>query len=140
MLRQKFYTCPAESSPLRLFKSYVKHMLSTWIGAIARNAVTDYIKRASFQNESATDTMPEDGGATYSLTSAEDEFSFKDPNNERLYKILIKLTDEERDFLELKYCLELKNQEISQMLGISVKAIDNRYRRLLEKCRKIAAE
>jgi len=87
-------------------------MLSTWIGAIARNAVTDYIKRASFQNESATDTMPEDGGATYSLTSAEDEFSFKDPNNERLYKILIKLTDEERDFLELRYCLELKNQEI----------------------------
>ena len=117
-----------------------KAMMSTWIGAIARNSVNDYIKRASFKNETATDTMPEDSGATYSLTSAEDKFSFKDPDNERLYKILIKLTDEERDFLELRYCLELKNQEIADMIGISVKAVDNRYRRLLEKCRKIAAE
>lgn len=61
----------------------------------------------------------------------------KDPSNEKLYNILIHLSDDERDFLELRYELELKNQEIADILGISVKAVDNRYRRLLEKCRNI---
>ena len=77
--------------------------------------------------------------AKYSYVQ-EEKSSFKDPSNERLYNILRHLSDDERDFLELRYSLELKNQEIANILGISVKAVDNRYRRLLEKCRKIAAE
>ncbi|MBQ7199128.1 MAG: RNA polymerase sigma factor [Selenomonadaceae bacterium] len=115
-----------------------KLCLSTWIGTIARNSINDYFKRASFQRESLMDEPMEDS-AKYSYVQ-EEKSSFKDPSNERLYNILRHLSDDERDFLELRYSLELKNQEIANILGISVKAVDNRYRRLLEKCRKIAAE
>ena len=115
-----------------------KAMISTWICTIARNAVTDYIKKASYQRENSTDEISnfvESSGQNY---NPHDKPSLKDPSNEKLYNILIHLSDDERDFLELRYELELKNQEIADMLGISVKAVDNRYRRLLEKCRNIA--
>lgn len=115
-----------------------KAMISTWIGTIARNAVTDYVKKASYQRENSTDEISsfvESSGQNY---NSYDKPSLKDPSNEKLYNILICLSDDERDFLELRYGLELKNQEIADMLGISVKAVDNRYRRLLEKCRNIA--
>ncbi len=114
-----------------------KAMVSTWIGTIARNTINDYVKKASFQRENATDEISDSGDGQQSYTP-HDKPSLKDPSNERLYNILIHLSDDERDFLELRYELELKNQEIADILGISVKAVDNRYRRLLEKCRNIA--
>lgn len=114
-----------------------KAMISTWIGTIARNAVNDYVKRVSFKRENLTDDMSEQSEGEQPHYNPHDKPSLKDPSNEKLYNILIYLSDEERDFLELRYELDLKNQEIADMLGISVKAVDNRYRRLLEKCRSI---
>lgn len=111
-----------------------KATISTWIGKIARNSVTDYMRKSSVQREILTDDFPE----SIQIYTPPEKTSFKDPNNEKLYNILINLSDEERDFLELRYALELKNQEIADILGISVKAVDNRHRRLLEKCRDIA--
>ena len=91
---------------------------NSWIEVLARNFVNDYLKNAPFQHDNSAEKISE--------------------HNEKLYNILIHLSDDERDFLELRYELELKNQEIADILGISVKAVDNRYRRLLEKCRNIA--
>lgn len=115
-------------------------MISTWIETIARNTVNDYVKKASFQRESLTDEFSEQTGESQHTPhdNPHDKPSLKDPSNEKLYNILIHLSDEERDFLELRYELNLKNQEIADILGISVKAVDNRYCRLLEKCRDIA--
>lgn len=95
---------------------------------------------SAFQRESLTDEFSEQTGESQHTPhdNPHDKPSLKDPSNEKLYNILIHLSDEERDFLELRYELNLKNQEIADILGISVKAVDNRYRRLLEKCRDIA--
>ena len=98
-----------------------KAMISTWIGTIARNTVNDYVKKASFQRESLTDEFSEQTGESQHTPhdNPHDKPSLKDPSNEKLYNILIHLSDEERDFLELRYELNLKNQEVADILGIS---------------------
>ena len=68
-----------------------------------------------------------------------DEYGqLKNPDNQRIFAILCKLSEDEREFLELRYALELSNREIGRLLNISEKAVSERYRRLLEKCRRLA--
>ncbi len=57
--------------------------------------------------------------------------------NRELFNILCRLTDAEKDFLGLRYGLEMSNDEIAKMLNITPKAVSDRYARLLNKCRKI---
>ena len=110
--------------------------VSTWIFAIARNAVTDYRKKAYVNRESAIDESVE-------LISRNDRYYFDDPDslkyveNQQLFNILCRLTDAEKDFLGLRYGLEMNNDEIAKMLNITPKAVSDRYARLLNKCRKI---
>lgn len=54
-----------------------------------------------------------------------------------LFNILCRLTDAEKDFLGLRYGLEMTNDEIAQMLSITPKVVSDRYSRLLNKCRRI---
>lgn len=53
------------------------------------------------------------------------------------FNILCRLTDAEKDFLGLRYGLEMTNDEIANMLKITPKAVSDRYARLLNKCRRI---
>ena len=62
----------------------------------------------------------------------------QDDINRQLYQILSYLTNSERDFLALRYQSGLSNEEIGKILGIQAKAVSERYRRLLKKCRDIA--
>ena len=54
-----------------------------------------------------------------------------------VYLMLQQLSLKERDFLELRYGLELKNAEIAELLGISRDGVRMRYERLLKKCRQL---
>lgn len=77
------------------------------------------------------------------MISKDDEYYFDDPNslkyveNFRLFNILCRLTEAERDFLELRYGFEMSNDEIAEMLNLTPKIVSDRYGRLLNKCRKI---
>ena len=53
-------------------------------------------------------------------------------------RILDKLSPDEREFLSLRYGQDMKNEDIGRMYGINAKAVSERYRRLLAKCRKLA--
>ena len=88
-----------------------KSAVGKWIGTIARNAVNDYVKKAKYRQEKLPDEEP--------------------------YNILIKLTEEDRDFMGLRYCLELKNQEIGEIMCISAESVEKRIKIILEKCRGI---
>lgn len=109
--------------------------MSSWISAIARNRVRDYFKKAHVRYEIPSDAisadeappdMPEDG-----------EGSLREPENQKLRRILQKLSPGERDLLELRFGLGLKHEEIGRLLGISENAAQKRGERILEKCRRL---
>ena len=70
--------------------------------------------------------------------AARAEGSFDDPASERTYEILQQLTEDERNLLEMRYTLDMDNDEVAAVLGATANAVSHRYRRLLDKCRKIS--
>lgn len=107
-----------------------------WLSKIAANIVTNCQKRAQNYREISVGDVPE--------TAVEDDFddegTLKNPVNRRAARILQKLTDDERNFLALRYEMELMNEEIAVSMGISINAVSHRYSRLLEKCRRLDNE
>ena len=49
----------------------------------------------------------------------------------------VKLSEEERTFLALRYELDMTNAEIGKLMGLTPASVSQRYHRLLEKCRKL---
>ncbi|MBQ7678267.1 MAG: sigma-70 family RNA polymerase sigma factor [Butyrivibrio sp.] len=100
----------------------------TWLCTIARNTVINHVKSGRSQ-EIPTEELPE--------TPIEDDYGLRQMEiNKEARRILIHLTEEERDLLALRYSLEMPVKDIAEMYGIDPKAMTERYRRLLTKCRK----
>ncbi len=106
----------------------------TWLCNIARNTLIDkYRKNARTQISSLDD---EDAVEP----SYMDEYQvLKDPINQEVYQILSRLSPEERELISMIYGQGLKNPEIGEILGINAKAVSERHRRLLQKCRFLEA-
>ena len=100
---------------------------------IARNITQNYRLRASTRLEEYRGELPERVADT---PKGRDE-SLRSPENIRTERILAHLSPEERRFLELRYVLELSNEEIGHVIGASSDAVSQRYHRLLAKCRKL---
>ncbi len=102
----------------------------TWLCSIARNLTIDHFRRAAIRPDTLTEKLPE--------TPVEDEYEvLKDPINEEVRYLLSVAREEERELISLRYGMDLSPSEISKILGISPKAVSERLRRLIEKCRKI---
>lgn len=113
------------------FKSYdsSKASVRTWLATIAKNRLIDYYRSSARKK---TVLMADDDMTNYSY---EDEYSVeKDEVSKEAHRILAMLNDEERELLTMRYFMEMKNPDIAQQLGISAKAVCERYRRLLKKC------
>ena len=107
--------------------------IRTWLCNIARNTITDFFRLRANQPHADIDEIMEPG--------TEDEYDLlKDSINQQLYRILQRLSPAEREFLNLRYGMELSNEEIGNIYHINGKAVSERYRRLLKKCREIAVE
>jgi len=61
----------------------------------------------------------------------------QNPVNAEAQAILSKLNDSERELISMIYFQNLSNPEIGEILGINAKAVSERHRRLLAKCRKL---
>lgn len=111
----------------------------SWLSAIARNRVLNYRASAHTRREFTVWMVPEraDPGGGW---QENEEGTLENPVNRRTYRILKKLTDEEREFLSLRYGLEMTNGEIAQLTGSNAAAVSQKYHRLLEKCRRIDRE
>ena len=48
-----------------------------------------------------------------------------------------KLSAGEREFLNMRYAIQMSDSEVAEILGIPVKTVNKRYQRLLAKCRGI---
>ena len=114
------------------YESYdsTRSNVRTWLCNIARNTVTDFYRLKSNQPHVDIDDITEPG--------IDDEYDLlQDDINRQLYRILSYLTDSEREFLAMRYQSDMSNEEIGKILCIQAKAVSERYRRLLKKCREI---
>ncbi len=107
--------------------------IRTWLCNIAKNTITDFFRLKANQPHADIDEIMEPG--------TEDQYDLlQDSINQQLYRILQHLSPQEREFLNLRYGMQLSNDEIGAMYKINGKAVSERYRRLLKKCREIAKE
>ena len=105
----------------------------TWLFRIAKNLLIDYYRhKAASPVELAEDEVLE------AVPSDKDEFaSIEDDTNRTVYLVLEQLRIEEREILVMRYIRGMKNPQIAKELGIADKAVSERIRRALAKCRKI---
>ena len=105
----------------------------TWLANIANRLLIDnYRAKERNKTDLASDEI------LNVIPDEEDEYEkLVDTTNQEVYQLLNKLDEEERHLLILRYFMAAKNPEIAEELGISAKAVSERYRRLLVKCRKL---
>jgi len=48
-----------------------------------------------------------------------------------------RLTQEEREFLDLRYVMGLTDKEVGALYSLESKAVNKRYQRLLKRCRQL---
>ncbi len=115
------------------FKKYSsdKASFSTWIFAIARNAVIDHYRASARRRDvpleeaievPARDVSPQEGAER----RAEREF---------LYVSLAKLSQEEQEIIRLKFGAEMNNRQIARMLGLSESNVGTKLFRAVRKLR-----
>jgi len=100
--------------------------LATWLTRIAHNKAVNLVRSARYRRETA---FPED-------------FADQSPaeQDEARYTVLwlyARLTREEREFLDLRYAMELSDKEIAALYGLEPKAVNKRFQRLLTRCRQL---
>ena len=105
-----------------------------WILTITRNMAWSYWRQAHIRHEISVPKVPEDV-----YEEPEDE-SLDDPKNQATRRILAELSEREREFLAMRYAMDMTNSEIAATLGVSANAVSSRYSRLLEKCRRLGMD
>ena len=109
----------------------------TWLTNIARNTVIDEYRKSANRSTSSLDD--EESGIIE--PSYEDEYDiFREEQEKEVYKLLSMLTEPERELLGMIYFQNMKNPEIAAILHITPKAVSERHRRLLVKCRSLLPE
>ncbi len=107
----------------------------TWLTNIARNALIDEYRKSGIRMHQSLD----DEETNFTEPSYEDEYQvFKDEEKKAVYHLLSLLSPSERELAGMIYFQNMKNGEIAEVLGINAKAVSERHRRLLAKCRQLA--
>ena len=116
--------------------NFTAFFTSSWAWAITRNTLIDDYRKNSIRKSVSLDD--EDN---YTEPSYEDEYKILKEDDEReVYRILSLLSESERELAGMIYFQNMKNNEIGEILGINAKAVSERRRRLLAKCRKLAGD
>ena len=100
--------------------------LATWLTRIAHNKAVNLVRSARYRRETA---MPE--GLADRSPSVQDE-----PRYTVLW-LYARLTQEEREFLDLRYVMGLTDKEVGALYSLESKAVNKRYQRLLKRCRQL---
>ena len=107
--------------------------VTTWLTRIAHNKTVNLMRSAAYSKRTE---LPEG----VELTDGADGFSVSVEASETVLRLYSHLTPEERDFLNLRYVMELRDREISSLLGLEEKTVNKRYQRLLAKCRTLLGD
>ncbi len=104
---------------------------STWIFAIARNTVIDYM-RVSHRDEQTSfdgqEQIPHDDPSP-------EEKAVKAEQYDKLQDCVLRLSEPEQRIISLKFGAEMNNREIAKVLGISESNVANTLFRAVRKLR-----
>ena len=103
--------------------------VATWLTRIAHNRAVNLMRSAAYRTRTA---LPEDRAAP----AAEDAADRVDASVTVLW-LYDRLKPEERELLNMRYVMELKDREIASLLGLPEKTVNKRFQRLLVKCRML---
>jgi len=103
--------------------------VSTWLFAIAKNAVNDYFRRLKKIVSIESEKLDEHIG-----TDENDLYSYED--RQRLRELLNELDERSREALSLRYWGEMSYAEIARNMGVSEKNAGVILSRAVEKIRK----
>ena len=104
-----------------------KASAGTWLSRIAHNMAVNLMRSSSYSKKAE---MPE----AWDI-QAEGDFTEEFASSDAILKLYSKLKPEEREFLNLRYVVGLKDAEVGSLLNLNEKAVNKRYQRLLAKCR-----
>lgn len=103
--------------------------IATWLTRIAHNKAVNLVCSAAHRREAE---LPDDMDVP-----ASGDFTARTENTDTVLWIYARLKREEREFLDLRYVMELSDKEVAALRGMEVKAVNKRYQRLLKRCRDI---
>ena len=101
-----------------------------WLVTIAHNNAVNLVRSAARRKFAAFEACPE-------MADPSGDFTGKIETEDLVLRLYALLTPEERDFLNLRYVMELKDREIGELLDLPSKTVNKRYQRLLAKCRRL---
>ena len=103
----------------------------TWLSRIAHNKAIDLLRSGDYKSRNPLPDLDTEGAEDAGLSGM-------DESNDMADLILSCLDIKEREFLNLRYGLQLSDKEIGSMLDMKENTVNKRYQRLLKKCRDIA--
>lgn len=102
--------------------------LSTWLFRIANNETLNFLDRKRQQL-----SLDDDGVATVAAGLQSDPYFDGDETELQLQQAVAELPDRQRQVFNLKYFDEMKYEDMSQQLGISVGALKATYHHAVKK-------
>lgn len=109
-----------------------KSPFEVWLFAIARNVVNDYFRSQRSHRLFSLDGFKE----LVSGKTGPEGLVIQEETNDSLQRALDSLSARERNMIALKFGAELKNKEISQLLGITEENVGVIFYRTMRKLRK----
>ena len=105
-----------------------KASIRTWLTRIAHNRAVNLMRSAAYARRAELpETLGEESGAP--------DFADHVAAADTVLWLYDRLKPEERELLNMRYVMELKNREIGALLGAPDKTVNKRIQRLLVKCR-----
>ena len=103
---------------------------ATWLMRIAHNKAIDLVRSA---DRSKRSEMPEYYEAPDNSANPVHELE----DSDQVLYLYSKLSAGEREFLNMRYAIQMSDAEVAETLGLPIKTVNKRYQRLLAKCRGI---
>ena len=103
---------------------------ATWLMRIAHNEAINLLRSAERSKRAEMPEYyeaPDNSGDT--VRALEDR--------EQILYLYSKLSAGEREFLNMRYAIQMKDAEVAEIMGLPVKTVNKRYQRLLAKCKDI---
>jgi len=101
---------------IRNQKSYnLRYSMEAWLIGIAKNTVTDYLRKNMRVQFVPLDAVAERS----STTNQPEDIAIAGEEARQLVSAMAKLKDKERQILSMKFATDLKHKEIAGVLGIS---------------------
>ena len=110
--------------------------MEAWLIGIAKNTVTDYLRKAMRRQFIPLDSIM----GLMSPSRQPEEVVVINEEHKQLMAAMAKLRDKERQILSMKFATELKHSEIAEILGISESHVGVTAHRAINKLKKLYEE